>query len=116
MFNCYVILYVFRYDANLQTLCFVSDSEHKIIPIKKQISDTEHQNIYDCIYDLLDEYLGQKSEFSTILLIDAIRQDNDIILNYMCKVPIDCKMINGYNIPSSLACADLGVRKAIRYV
>ena len=116
MFECKVYLYAFRYDSRSGIFCAVSSTKNSFSPLVGELKSEDPYSINDTILSTLDYYFDTRVELIKPLLIDASRQDNSILLRYMCKMPIDCKMINCYNIPCAMAGSDLFLQKALRYV
>lgn len=116
MFNCRVSVYAFVYSSQTHIPYIVSSTKGHYTPLLMDMNTEEPYSFMDCVYTILDSYVSTSIKKIPLFLLDVKKQESLITVYYVCRLPIDSKVVNAYNIPYHQMINDNLVQKALLYV
>jgi len=115
MFDCKIYLCAFLYSSYSPQPFVVSSTPNQYNPLIGNITNN-NLPINDDLFNLVDEFIGISPLKVPMLLREVEKQEQQIILHYVCNLPIDCKTTKAYNIPYQTAMHHPIIKKSIAYV
>lgn len=114
MFNCSIFIYCLQFIHN--NIFFFSLDSKKFVAPKVLLNPVDDLSINDNILNILDDYIGSNSKYLKPIFLDVYKNKQDINLYYVCIMPLNTKLVNGYYLPYNILSLDPIAQKAIMYV
>lgn len=115
MFKCKIFLCAFLFALKYNNIYVISQKSDQYVPLEWNI-DNSDSSILDCLYNIIDEHTNAKPNLVSLYFLDVKKEDDTIAIYYVCRLPIDSKINNAYNITLQSASNHPIIKKAIAYV
>lgn len=119
MFDCYINLYAFSFDANNSSIRIVSKKPitQTFEPISLKL-DTDYKSIEDALKEIISDHLICVISNIKPILFDVSLIGTTININFVTTTPIDLKLANSYyrNVNGTELQFDRFIQKALLYV
>jgi len=116
MFDCRIGVCAFLYSKQTHTLGIISSTKGLYTPLFIHVDENSSDSIKDYVYNVLDSYISTDIKKISLFLLDVEKQESLITVYYVCRLPIDSKVVNAYNIPYQQVLNHKLIQKALPYV
>lgn len=116
MFSCKIKIIAFLYNKHNRSLDLISTTNNSYCPLEISVSHVENLSFYDYALNIIDEYISVDIKKISLKLLDAVKEDSNITIYYVCLLPIGSRLVRSYNISHHTLTTHPLIKKALNYV